>query len=706
MLRVSRAVPATLALLAVCACGPTETVLVPRHRFVDAAASAAEQTRPATATIRSETRSVLRAYPSTRLFTGRVEVPADGRVSLKLPVPPGFRAGERLLLDAQAKPARGKRRYRRLGSSLAVVPGGPAARVVEFEFQLDPGSLGGRSRVVKAFVDGIVPPPGGVIRFETREVEVPPRAVLEFGLGVLEAAWGRGPVSFEVLACADATCSPVFQEVVDPAGQGGGWRDRRVPLPELAGATRRFVFEARPLANRGAGFSLPLWSSPTLLASAPRAPGDLNLILISLDTLRADHLTSYGYPRDTAPFLHARLVEGGTVFETAISAATTTAPSHATLFTSLQPSVHGVHTDGTTMFPEGAVTLADTLRAHGFATGAVTEGGALLEWRGFGRGFDVYARNPVPIPHRARLQSEVTFSKALAWIDRSADQRFFLFVHTYEVHAPYEPPPAYTGFFPEPSEELAPHPDLTPERDPLLYDREIRYLDDQLRALVEALNARGLLEKTLLVITSDHGEEFYEHGFWGHGPTPYEEVLRVPLVFYGAGVPPGRRLDPPVGLVDLMPTLLELAGVPAPDGAMGRSFAGMLRGEAPPPGWEQRPIFSEAWLPWGIRSWGREDVQQPTLAVRAGSRKLVRFRDGDGYRYEYFDLDRDPGERTDRYAREEESARDLRKLLDGYESALGPLRASLRAGGTAPGAQGHDLDLEQQESLRALGYLE
>src|SRR5206468_9772239 len=167
----------------------------------------------------------------------------------------------------------------------------------------------------------------------------------------------------------------------------------------------------------------------------------------------------------------------------------------------------------------------------------VTEGGALAVHFGFERGFDSFRENPVPVPRRPGLQAPVTFADALAWLRSQRDRRTFLFLHTYEVHGPYLAPDAYAQLFRSNPPGLAPDPRLRPHQRPVLYDREIRFADDELRRLFAALEADGRLAHTLVVLTSDHGEEFLEHGYIGHGATLPDEVLRVPLPFLGPGIP-------------------------------------------------------------------------------------------------------------------------------------------------------------------------
>jgi arylsulfatase A-like enzyme len=234
------------------------------------------------------------------------------------------------------------------------------------------------------------------------------------------------------------------------------------------------------------------------------------------------------------------------------------------------------------------------------------------------------------------------------------------------------------------------------------YDREIRFVDDELRRLLEALEAEGRLGRTLLVLTSDHGEEFLEHGWIGHGATLHEEVLRVPLLLLGPGIPAGLRISQPVGLVDLAPTLLELLGAPPLPAATGRSFASLLREGSGRRDDEAPALFSETWFEAGFGAEGPKPVPQPSYAVRKGSRKLVRLRDGESFRYLYYDLAVDPAEQHDLYAADPSAADDLRALLDLYPTRVARLRDELTGQRASDGA----LDPERESQLRALGYLE
>ncbi len=697
--RASATRGALLALLAI-GCGARETVLVPTTRLVRVSTPQG----PALETVDRDTRPVLRDWPGLRIFDERaLPVPPDGRLDLRVPVPPELRGNAALVLEAFAQGNPRLDRYRREFSGAVAIEGSGDATRVHLALRIDPRRAW-RARGAPATASVFVtarPPPRAQDAFETPDVEAPAGAVLEFAIGILEAAWGQGPVTFRVLACdGPEACEPIFAEALDPrAPDRGRWRIRRVPLGAQLGPRLRLRFETEAT---GSAWSLPVWADPTLLRARPRDRDELDLLLVSIDTLRADHLPSWGYPRDTAPFLSS-LAERGALFEHAIAAAPSTTPSHMTLFTALQPSVHGLL--GNTALgslPRGLTTLAEVLRGEGFATAAVTEGGGLALHLGFERGFGVFRENPVPVPHRPGLQAPVTFDAGREWLAAQRDRRSFLFLHTYEVHGPYRAPDSYAGLFATTSPGLEAHPRLRPHQHPVHYDREIRFVDDELRRLLDALEADGRLARTLVVLTSDHGEEFLEHGWIGHGATLPDEVLRVPLLLIGPGIPAGRRVSRPVGLVDLAPTLLELLHAPRMPAAMGRSFANLARGAPTAEEPAAHPLFSETWFENGFGADGPKPVQQPSYAVRVGSRKLVRLRAGEGFRYAYYDLAQDPGERHDLYADDPEAAADLRALLDAYPSRVARLRDAL----VADDAAGGPLDPERESQLRALGYLE
>jgi arylsulfatase A-like enzyme/uncharacterized membrane protein YozB (DUF420 family) len=457
---------------------------------------------------------------------------------------------------------------------------------------------------------------------------------------------------------------------------------RRAGWTALVGAVFAFVTAGGVLAGmfaRAGGGAEPV-------------PIARNLVLISLDTLRADRLGSYGYARDTSPNLDA-LAREAFVFERATSAGNSTAGAHHALFQS-QVASQAVR-------DPRAPTLAEILRQHGFHTAAFTDGGTMSRDLGFARGFEHFDDT-----NRGLADS---LPRAAFWLEvlASGRQRLYLFVHTFETHLPYDPPPPWdTRFFPEYRGSVtggltlpllrglralartdgAP-PDPTGEEDrrqvQALYDGEIRKADTLVSALLQHLEKLRLRDDTLLVILSDHGEEFWDHGSVLHSHTLYDELLHVPLLVRVPGWRDRpRRVPERVSMLDVLPTLLELLGVPAPDGLRGSSLVPRMRGEALP----EEPILSEGY-PYG----------RSLQAVSADGFKLIRSLETGNS--ELYDLGADPGERSD--------------LADARPEVRDRLAAFLDAQlGSRPLDTGDPLERPEalpeatQQRLRELGYIE
>ena len=332
----------------------------------------------------------------------------------------------------------------------------------------------------------------------------------------------------------------------------------------------------------------------------PERTTSKGLLLISIDTLRADHLGCYGYGRDTSPFIDS-LAARGTLFENAYVQLPGTLPSHMSIFTGLYPSEHNVFP------PDGVLaasipTLPEVLLANGFRTAGHTEGGYMHAGYGFSRGFEKF-------DHGAwRVETDLTrtFSRGLEFLQEVGGREpFFLFLHTYAVHDPYADARLPESHFPEAYGSLywqdSPPPGAVSPTGPLLnqlnqqgkvhddsvkdyyraaYDAQIRYLDDVLRDFFGTLEAMGLLDEMTIVLTSDHGEEFAEHGKLLHGQI-YRETLHVPLIVLHPGLPPGRRIPHLVQSIDIAPTLYDLAEVEAPPPMSGASLVPLLQGEEP-----------------------------------------------------------------------------------------------------------------------------
>jgi arylsulfatase A-like enzyme len=416
------------------------------------------------------------------------------------------------------------------------------------------------------------------------------------------------------------------------------------------------------------------------------------VVLVSIDTLRPDHLGAYGAARATSPTLD-ELAADGARFAKCVAPAPWTPPSHVSMLTGLYPSRTGVRSVGDELRP-GVHTLAATLRERGFQTAAVIASDLVLPcarcreefesvteipWRGDGS-----PDSPVIVD-----SGDAVTNAAERWLAaRRPDDRFFLFVHYYDVHSDYRPRPDMARRFGADPADLEPgdnrwlidkrdHGDVSPAalaQMQRLYDGEIRQLDDVLRNFFAYLRAHGLWEGTLIVVTADHGEEFLEHGGLLHGRTLYEELVRVPLILRGPGVPRGRVVPHVVSTVDVVPTILAAVGAPPPDGLDGRSLLPLLAGD------DRR---------WADRAASEADQTHRKRMVRVGPLKLIHDDEtGD----ELYDLRDDPGERRNVAAERPREVADLAATM-----------ASTLAGAAPAGAP--RLDDATRERLRALGYL-
>jgi len=529
--------------------------------------------------------------------------------------------------------------------------------------------------------------PGG-LRFA---VTVPADPLLTFGFGLPEGeiAKVRTPGTFEFSIETEPEGRTVIgTQRVDPGIlEDRRWFDARMDLGAWSGREIILGFRLRP--DEGSPAPIGAIAHPTLLSRGHRDDRP-NLVVVSLDTLRARNVGTYGYARETTPFLD-RFAERGTLFETAITTSVTTGPSHMSIFTGLYPVNHGMRA-GNEPKTDGVGTLPTYLRGVGFDTAAFTENGFIIRKFGFGQGFDKYSENRGS-RRRAPGEARVTFPQAERWITERAREPFFAFIHTYEVHSPFRPPKPYADLF---AKDDLPGPELSEmrlQRDN--YDREIRFVDDELRRLVSTLEELGLLERTIVVILSDHGEEFHEHGRYQHGGAVFEETLRVPLIFVGPGIRSGQRIETQVSLIDVLPTVLDLIGVDRSNDVDGVSLVSALSDGAEP---EARTLFAEAnaprrWLmPFQGESWN-----PPLIAVRGQGEKWIvhRPRQGEADPPKRFDLTTDALERSPLPV-EGEALAAVETLVDEY------LRGR---GGAAVTQPVEPLDPDLRQRLELLGYL-
>jgi arylsulfatase A-like enzyme len=405
-----------------------------------------------------------------------------------------------------------------------------------------------------------------------------------------------------------------------------------------------------------------------------------SVVVVSIDTLRPDMLGCYGYDRPTSPALD-RLAAQGVVFTEALSPSPWALPAHGTMLTGLYPRRHGANSSRRGLSGE-VTTLAEILAGQGYTTAAFVTSHFVGERYGFDRGF----------LHFEELDehSADVIDRAAEWLRDAPSSGTFLFVHDYQVHSDYTPGPEAAAVFTRPydgavdgttrqlkhvrsGELVFTDRDVEHLRD--LYAAEIRQMDEALGRLIEALD-----DDTLLVVTSDHGEEFLDHGGVLHGRTHYDELLRVPLVLRGPGVPAGRTVEAPVSLVDVLPTILSAVDVPVPDALDGIDLSALWAGGASAP---DRVIFGEA---------DHNNVQDDMLrSARYRGFKLVQDRvNGTS---ELYDLSADPLE--------------TRNVLDEHPEVRDALAEQIRRFDAVRGAGKSlpPLEPEVVKQLEELGYL-
>ena len=323
--------------------------------------------------------------------------------------------------------------------------------------------------------------------------------------------------------------------------------------------------------TKGDGSNHSFWVNPLYFRRNDEGP---NVILISIDTLRADHLGCYGYQRETSPHIDA-LASDGVTFLNTYASSPWTLPSHVSLLTSLHGVNHQVMYEDDSMDPS-ILTLADVLRANQFYCAALAGGGFVSAKYGFSKGFNSYSDEGGVLRQDS---AEHLYHAAFRWLEREKDKGFFLFLHTFQPHSPYACPFPYKSMFLEDNPQWR-HLDLMSylggmpgifkeltekERQNIigLYDGEIRYTDEQLIGpLIAALRDIGLYDRTMIIFTSDHGEEFFEHRGWGHGHSLYDESLKVPLIIkFPESRFKGKRIQDIISFVDIFPTVLEEMGI-------------------------------------------------------------------------------------------------------------------------------------------------
>jgi arylsulfatase A-like enzyme len=497
---------------------------------------------------------------------------------------------------------------------------------------------------------------------------------LAFSCGIPPERHGEPGVEFLVKIKHGSREDVVFQSTLEPIARPTHrkWVAADVDLAAYTGRSVEIVFETRGFAKDSSGRAA-FWGAPAL--TVPRDTSPL-VILYLVDTLRADHTGPYGYARDTTPQLNA-FAKDAVVFETAISQASWTKPSVASIMTSLLPARHRA-VQLRDALDLSQVTLAEMMEAKGFSTGAVIANSVIyLQGSNFEQGFDGFAgmHGAGNRPSKV-VEAGPVVDHALAWLDARRGLPNFLYVHTMDPHVPYTPPAPFNHKFePYPTPE---HPAIDPrtdykepaDRERLMaqYDGEIAYGDQEFGRFVAGLKQRGLYDRALVIFVGDHGEEFFDHGQWLHGRSVFDELIHIPLVVkFPQQRDAGKRVAQQVQEVDILPTILEEQGfpVPAPPAIVGQPLQPVLKGTAPEP-----PAVSEishrGFVAHGMRT--------------SKDKYIQRFSPQEDELY--FDVVKDPKETTNLAEQSEKRVRSMRDSLQVIMTP-NPYRHTLRLSGTS-----------------------
>jgi arylsulfatase A-like enzyme/Flp pilus assembly protein TadD len=399
-----------------------------------------------------------------------------------------------------------------------------------------------------------------------------------------------------------------------------------------------------------------------------RAEG-MNLVFLTLDTMRADRIGAYGYEQAKTRNLD-NLARQGVMFENCYTPVPLTLPAHCSIFTGRYPLGHRVRDNGTYFLGENETTLAELMKDGGYDTYAVIASFVLLSKFGLSQGFSVYddSLDAGELLHNfySEITADVVYDKFSRWLKKREQQKFFAWVHFYDPHAPYTPPEPYRK-----GESLSD-----------LYDGEVAFTDEFVGKIIAYLKAGGLLENTLVVIVGDHGEAFGEHQEYGHSVFCYEENLRIPLIFYNPRLfPEGLSVKSRVSLIDIVPTLLEMYGMNVPSRVQGKGFAAMLKGIE---GKSERSFYVES-------MYGKESLGwAPLTGIIDGDHKYISLPEP-----ELYDLSADPRETNNLFSQKTDAARSLDDKLKNLV-----LEHSVSGGDSR-----RELSAEDRRRLESLGYI-
>jgi arylsulfatase A-like enzyme len=549
------------------------------------------------------------------------------------------------------------------------------------------------------------------------EVTMPRDARLHFGMGITDR---NAPAVFHVSADGKSLYSKKLTDA-------DRWEDADVDLASYSGRKVKLAFETDS-TKRG---TVALWANPLLTTRAPK--NRPNVLIYMIDTLRADHTSLSGYARDTTPYLK-RLSAEGLAFDDCIVQATWTKPSVASLMTSLYSFTHGIIHDYDTI-PQRSATLAEQLRAAGYVTAGIVANPMAGRISSLQRGFDYMSEWLVIDRQRNSQEDRGTDSAALnrvvfPWLDQHRDEPFFLYAHSTDPHAPYQPPAGFEEKFAKPAEspefdrnfttlrtlamgrggfgfsralcnEAGVNPDRFIQRAVDRYDGEVLHNDWSLEQLSDKLKALGILDNTLIIVVSDHGEEFWDHGWTGHGQSLYQELAHGVLVMWGPKlIPVPRRVSEPVQLIDVMPTVLDLLGLKIPDVAQGQSLAPFAKRQT----FQRRgPVMTSRYAhPYEENVGFIPENHIDSVALIDGTWKLIYRPDGKSVglnRAELYEHRTDRGDTKNVAAQNPQQVGRMAIEIGQWMEKQKQIRSAL--GRSAKST----LDQETLEKLRSLGYL-
>jgi arylsulfatase A-like enzyme len=541
------------------------------------------------------------------------------------------------------------------------------------------------------------------------DINIPPKSFLEFGIGASqqENTDVFPPVKFKIAVGRKKIRKILYEKIfqLQPGDQRNQLIVEKIDMSAFANQNIKLTFMTERLSRIDNDSSeedvLSFWFNPIIYQSSPEK---IKIILVCLDTLRADHLGSYGYSRDTSPSID-ELAKDSVLFKNVYAQSPWTLPSHVSILYSLNSASHQVYYKYQKI-DESLPSLTSYLKKNNFLTYAFTGGGFVSGIYGFSKGYDWYDE-PVKGKHGQLRPDESgeLFKYTSDWIKKNKDKQFFLFLHTFQTHGPYDcPSPWNEAFLDEAAkwkrlalrrylQKMGNSHSFSPEeiRNIIdLYDGEIKYADETLiEPLISLLKELEIYDQTLLIITSDHGEEFADHGGWLHGSTLYDELIRVPLIIKFPGSQfKGKRINTICRTIDIMPTLLEFTSIEfKKDQLDGKSLRDLILEKEK----DDRNFISDL---------AHSDLPDPCpalIATNDNKLKLIIDKTSKGTdSIKLYDLSKDPKESTNILQKEIKSGRALLKLINDYYSEKLRIQRKIET---------VYLDKELEEKLKALGYI-